>query len=543
MTIGTFIDELGARHRQRAALVSGGQRISFADLADASDRAAAALAQLGASSATRIGILMPNRPEWLVCAIGAWKLGAIVVPLNTLLRLAELEYALRHADVTLLVTVTQFLRHNYMTMLIELCPDLLRADLGTLHSPRLPCLRRVIASGPDRAPGALDFEAWLSEPKGDAAWLGASKRQVAASGEAAIFFTSGSTAAPKGVVHSHATMLQAAHNVADRLGITADDRTWGYLPFFFNGGLVGVALATLSRGATVLLQQVFEPGQTLALMREEGCTLMFAWPHQAQALIAHPGFDRTTLRIRKGPGANTAWAVQLFPPDHHAVGTWGMTETGPMACTTRWDDPLSLRSATHGRAMDGLDVRIVDPESNAPLPADTEGEIVVRGSSLMLRYYKMRPTACFDQLGFFHTGDLGSLDSIGHLRFIGRLKDVIKTAGVNVAAAEVEAALATHPKVRIACVTAVPHPSRGENVAAFVVPTDASCTEAELREFCATRLAAYKVPRHVLFCNEPDLPTLGSGKIDKQRLRALARQRVADRDETKRTQPNERPVR
>ncbi len=535
MTLGALIDDLARTHGNRVALIAAQRRLTFAQLATESDTAAGALAHLGVSAGTRVGVLMPNRPEFLTTAIGAWKLGAIVVPINTLFRLPELEYALHHADVAILVAAAQFLRHNYAAMLSELCPELTHAGDRPLHSSRVPCLRRVILSGEPRPAGAFDFGAWIAsagEPDHD--WLAAAGRQVTDSADAAIFFTSGSTAAPKGVVHSHATMVQAARNVADRLGTTADDRTWAYLPFFFNGGMVGVALATLSQGATLLLQEVFEPGETLRLMREEGCTLLFAWPHQAQALIAHPDFDRRALRIRKGPGANTPWAAQLFQPDHQAVGTWGMTETGPMACSSRFDDPLAVRAGAHGRAMPGLEVRIVDPvvdpDLGAPLPADTEGEIVVRGSSVMGRYYKMRPVDCFDAQGFFHTGDLGRLDASGHLHFIGRIKDVIKTAGVNVAAAEVEAVLTAHPHVRLACVTAVPHPARGENVAAFVVARNAALGAEELLDFCRARLATYKVPRHLFFCTEADLPVLGSGKIDRQRLRALAAKRaVAER--------------
>jgi fatty-acyl-CoA synthase len=526
-TLGGLVDHLAHHHGNRVALVAGKRRVTFAELAADSDRAAGALAAAGVSCGTRVGMLMPNRPEWLACAIGAWKLGAIVVPLNTLFRLPELEHALSHADVTVLITVARFLRHEYAAMLTEMCGELAYERLAILRNPRLPSLRQVIVDGEPRPAGAMAFDTWLQATGLDPDWLAAAQKQVKPSQEAGIFFTSGSTAAPKGVVHTHATMLQAAANVADRLGITPDDRTWGYLPFFFNGGLVGVALATLSRGATLLLQEVFEPGETLRLMREEGCTVIFAWPHQAQALLAHPSFDRSSLRIRKGPGANTLWAEQLLQPDHQAVGTWGMTETGPMACSTRFDDPPALRAGTHGRPMPGLELRIVDPESAHPLPSDTDGEIVVRGTSLMTHYYKMAPAECFDREGFFHTGDLGRLDASGHLHFIGRIKDVIKTAGVNVAAAEVEAVLAAHPKVRIACVTAVPHASRGENVAAFVVPSDPRCTTDELLGHCRARLAAYKVPRHLFLCDEADLPVLGSGKIDRQRLRVLAAEKAS----------------
>jgi fatty-acyl-CoA synthase len=172
--------------------------------------------------------------------------------------------------------------------------------------------------------------------------------------------------------------------------------------------------------------------------------------------------------------------------------------------------------------MPGLELRIVDPATGSPCAPDCDGEIVVRGSSLMRTYYNVDPKQCFDLEGFFHTGDCGRLDSNGHLHFVGRIKDVIKTAGVNVAAAEVEAVILTHPNVKVVHVVPVPHPTRGENVAAFVVCRDRSTTAADVTTHCAARLATYKVPRHVFVCDELDLPTLGSGKVDRQALRVRA---------------------
>ena len=524
-TVGALIDTLARQYPEHPALLSASGEISFRRLAEESDRVAKGLALIGVSKGTRVGILMPNRPEWLACAVGALKLGALVVPLNTLYRQPELEYALRHADVTVLISVSGFLKHSYGDLLRAICPALGGSDV-VITSPQVPALRHVIVLGDPKPPAALDFDAVLQA--GDAVgddWLQEAAAQVAGADEAAVFFTSGTTAAPKGAVHTHSSILQAAANVADRLGLTADDRTWGYLPFFFTGGFVAVALATLSRGGGVLLQEVFEAGAALRLMEDRGCTTLFAWPHQAEALLAHPDFSRTRLRLRKGVGANTGWASRLYLPDHQAVGTWGMTETGPMAAASRYDDPLSVRAGAHGRPMPGLEFRIVDPERGSPSASGAEGELLVRGTSMMAHYYKMSSTECFDCEGFFHTGDLARLDERGLLHFLGRIKDVIKTAGVNVAAAEVEAVLQAHPGVKLACVTAVAQPTRGENVAAFVV-RDAACTAAELEDFCRQRLASYKVPRHFFFCGEAELPVLGSGKVDKRALRRLAAERV-----------------
>jgi len=345
--------------------------------------------------------------------------------------------------------------------------------------------------------------------------------EVAPADPATVCFTSGTTAEPKGVVHVHRALCRAAEDVSAVLGIAPEDRTWGYLPFFFTGGLIAVALATLVRGAAVVLQAVFEAGETLGLLEAERVTVFFAWPHQAEALVAHPRFGATRLSLRKGVGANARWAAALYPPDHHAVGTYGMTETGPVCTAWPWDAPLELRAGSHGPPVGGKEVRIADPGSGAPLPAGAEGEICVRGPTLFSHYYRQEPAECFDREGFFHTGDVGRLDDRGALHFLGRSKDVIKTAGVNVAAAEVEAVLGQHPAVGAAHVVGVPDPTRGENVAAFVVlarPVEAE----ELLAHCRARLASYKVPRHLWVRADGDLPLKGSGKVDKARLCAEA---------------------
>jgi acyl-CoA synthetase (AMP-forming)/AMP-acid ligase II len=344
---------------------------------------------------------------------------------------------------------------------------------------------------------------------------------VQTSDEATIVFTSGSTAAPKGVVHTHAALVEAARGNAGVLGIDPGDRTWGYLPFFFAGGLVAVALGTLVGGAAVVVQEVFEPGETLALLAAERVSVFFAWPHQAEALLAHPSFATTKLHLRKGVGANTKWAQAIYPADHAAVSSFGMTETPPLCTAWPWNAPRGRRCHSHGPAVGARELRIVDPETGRPLASGETGELCVRGPTLLSRYYGEDPATTFDAEGFFHTGDLGWLDAEGALHFVGRAKDVIKTAGANVAAAEVEAVLLEHPAVGAAYAVGVPDAARGENVAAFVVPK-AAVDEAALLAHCRERLASYKVPRHLWLRQEGELPQKGSGKADKPALRAEA---------------------
>jgi fatty-acyl-CoA synthase len=527
VTLPSLLDELAVRFGEREALISARRRVTYAELAAESRAIARGLVARGVGKGTRVGLLMPNWPEWIATAFGVWRCGGLLVALNTLSRPRELGYALRHADVTLLVAVRGFLRHDYAAALREIAPAA-AGDARPIHARKLPALRDVVwlDPPPDGRPvgiGRLVGPGDTLAPE----WPDPLTAQVAPADLATVFFTSGTTADPKGVVHVHRALHRAADDIATVLGVEADDRTWGYLPFFFTGGLVAVALATLARGAAVVLQEAFEAGETLRLLETERCTVFFAWPHQAEALIAHPRFHDARLHLRKGVGANTKWAATLYPPDHHAVGTFGMTETGPLCTAWPWDAPLALRAASHGPPVAGKEVVIRDADSGAVLPAGREGEICVRGPTLFSHYYRHEPPACFDARGFFHTGDLGRLDERGALHFLGRIKDVIKTAGVNVAAAEVEATLLAHPAIAAAHVVGVPDAARGENVAAFVV-TKRSVAEAEILAHCRAELASYKVPRHVWFRQETELPLKGSGKVDKPRLREEAARLVRD---------------
>jgi fatty-acyl-CoA synthase len=517
-TLPAFLAEVAARFGSREALISSRGRLRFDELADLASRAGRALAARGVGRGTRVGILLPNWPEWIALAFGVWECGGVVVPLNTLSRPRELGYALRSADVRLLIAVRGFLRNDYAGGLEEVAPG-----AGTTAAPifhrELPALREVVWLERPAEGRPVDLGPLLaSESTLGADWPQCLADRVRPADPATVVFTSGTTAEPKGVVHVHRALCRAATDVAAVLGIEADDRTWGYLPFFFIGGLVAVAMATMSRGAAVVLQDVFEAGETLRLLRAERVTVFFAWPHQAEALIAHPSFGASPLFLRKGVGANTKWAATLYPADHLAVGTFGMTETAPLCTAWPWDAPLALRAGSHGPPVAGKEVRIVDPETGASLPSGREGEICVRGPTLFSHYDGQEPAACVDAEGFFHTGDLGRLDERGALHFLGRIKDVIKSAGVNIAAAEVEAVLLTHPAVGAAHVVGVPDAARGENVAAFVVLSRPVSTD-ELLAHCRTHLASYKVPRHIWVRAADALPLKATGKVDKPRLR------------------------
>ena len=526
-TLGAFLDAVAAAAPQRVVVAHApADRVTAhltADaLRDASREAAARLVGLGVTKGTRVGFLCPNRLDWLPIAFGALRIGAVLVPLSTLWKRDEIAYALAHGDVTTLIAVPRFLKHDYHARLLEIAPGLRDLGTGVLHDPTVPNLRRVVLLDD----GAAGLPRWGDLPAAaDRALLDALETAVSPTDLATIFFTSGTTAQAKAVVHAHAALTTSARRIAENLGVTPDDAWWGHMPLFWSGGFVLGALATLAGGGRIVLQEVVDPGSALALLEAERCTIMAGW-HQAGPLMEHPDFPRRRLALRKG--TYHPQAARLMGPDNQTIGVYGMSETATCVTAARFDDPEPIRTGTFGRALPGMEIRIADPETRQPLPPGDIGEILVKGSTLMEGYYRVPRATTFDAEGFFRTGDRGFVDDAGNLHFGGRIKDVIKTSGVNVAAAEVEEALARHPAVLSAHVVGVPDPVRGEIIAALVVPRPSQETTADaLRDFCRAELASYKVPRYVFVVDADAVPRTGTGKVEKAALRRAAEALIA----------------
>jgi acyl-CoA synthetase (AMP-forming)/AMP-acid ligase II len=356
-----------------------------------------------------------------------------------------------------------------------------------------------------------------------------------------IVYSSGSTAAPKGAVHSHGAVVRHAFAMSRAYELRPEDRLYSPMPFFWVGGLVTSLLSPMHAGACVLTEEAFEPGRTLDLLERERATVVIGWPHFAKSMAEHPSFAARDLSsIRRGSLYELV-SPALRPADPGLrSNSLGMTETcGPHTVGDgRVDLPESLRG-TFGRAVPGVEHKIVDPESGRSLAPGETGEICVRGYSLMQGLYKLERADVFDPDGFYHTADGGYFDADGWLFFQGRLGDLIKTAGANVAPAEVEAALVRQPGVAEAYATGIPDRDRGELVAAAVVPAagaslDATAMLARLRG----ELSSYKVPRRLLVCAKSDLPFTDSGKIRRKDLaQLLARDAVEPRAQPRDPEP------
>jgi fatty-acyl-CoA synthase len=517
-TLGAFFDEVVSRAPDReavsfapAAVVT--ERWTWRRLAAEAETASRRLVGLGVGHGTRLGLLCPNRPEWLAIAFGALRLGAVLVPFSTLWTREEIRYGLVHADVEILLTRSRFLRHDYVAHLRAIAPEIWD---GTAPAAT-PALRRVVVLGEeDRG-----LPRWDALPADVA---DARVRPLAAAVRpndvATIFFTSGTTAQAKAVVHAHGALTLSGRRIGACLGIGPDDAWWGHMPLFWSGGFIIGALATMAGGGRLVLHELPRPADALRLLEAERCTILAGW-HQAGPLMEQPGFDRTRLALRKG--SNHPLATALMGEDHLACGMYGMSETATCVACARWDDPVEIRRETFGRPLAGMTVRIVDPDTGREQPVGETGEIRVKGPTLMLGYLRIPPSETFTPEGFFRTGDLGYLDEDGYLHFGSRLKDVIKTAGVNVAAVEVEEAIARMDGVKAVHVVGVPDAVRGENVAAFVVPMPGATVDPDaVTAFCKGTLASYKVPRHVFVVDDAAIPRTGTGKIAKPALREKA---------------------
>ncbi len=533
-TAPAFIRTLAARHGDKTLIALDDQRLSYAEAESRSARLGRALLAAGAGKGTRIGILMPNGPDWVVAWLAAARIGAIAVPLNTFFQVRELAWILRHADVDTLLTVSGFLNHDYLATLEAAAPSLAGPATMPLRLPELPHLRRVLVWGPDDRHWAESGPAAIESAGGDAAiddaFLRAIEDAVTPADPMMILYSSGSTADPKGAVHSHGTVIRHSYNLVSQRDVKSDDVIWSPMPFFWVGGLVFSFLGGMHAGATMVVEEVFEPEKTLRFLERERVTIAAGWPHFGQALAAHPSRSERDLSSLRAGNLPEILPPDVVPADPlRRPNALGMTETcGPHTWGPDGVLPESLRGS-FGSAVEGVEHKVVDPDTGETLAPGEFGEICVRGYSLMQGLYKVEREDCFDADGFYRTGDGGHFDADGVLFFKARLGDLIKTGGANVTPSEVEAVLTGFPEVQAAYVVGVPDPERGQNVAASVVLEAGQQVEPEaLRQRVKSEISAYKVPRH-LFVDEADtLPFTDSGKIDKRRLAELLAERIGD---------------
>ena len=512
---------------EREFVILDQERLTFTDAGERSAEFASGLLAAGVGKGTRVGLLAPNGPDWVVAWLAISRIGAVAVLFSTYAKARELGRDLRLADVACLLTVDDHLGNDYVERLEEAVPGLEGSTPGAIRCPSHPSLRSVHVWG-DGVPGwAAPVGAGIVDRAGEASdgALAAAEADVDPTDPAVFIFTSGSTSDPKAVVHTQGTVVRHPHNLGQFRELGPDSRMYTPMPLFWVGGLAYTLVAAIHAGAAVVFEERFEPGTTLQLLERERITHLTGWPHMGKALAEHPDYPSTDLSSIRSSGLSDLLPARLRPADPELrSNSLGMTETfGPHSVEDRSVDWPESKRGTYGRAVPGVEHRIVDPMTGEELPAGEMGEVWVRGYSLMDGLLGVERSEAFTADGWLRTGDGGWLDGDGHLFFRGRLGEVIKSSGTNVTPREVELALEELPEVMHAFVLGIPHTDRGEDVAAAVVlRPGVEAGPDELRAAVKEVLSTYKVPRHLaLFATPRDLPWLESGKIDRRAVQQL----------------------
>lgn len=500
----------------KECMVFDDRRLTYHEADRQSSRLARHLLESGIAKGVRVGMLFGNGLEFLITWLALTRIGAVAVPISTLSTPAEIQRIARHADLHLLIATDQYLHHNYVERIAAAFDGIERARVPYAFA-RTPYLREVWIWG-ENVPAwarAVDLNAPL---RLDEAFLAEIESEISSSDPVSIIYTSGSTADPKGVIHSHGNFIRQATKLAQHYPpLHADDRLFAAMPFFWVGGLVFCLLNAMRGGATTLIS--LKTGRELLdFLERERASWMLGWPHIARALAADPTFAGRNFSAMRGGSLYEAIPEPIRPKDPTLIGTaLGMTESSGPHTMEVYDLPEHLRSS-FGTRMPGMEHRLVDVGSNNEVAPGEMGELHIRGNALMLGMVKRERSEVFDADGWYRTGDLCSWRE-EHLFFHGRVDDMIKTAGANVSPREIEAFLMNQPGIAQANVSAVPDPARGAVVGAILVPKPGVKLDLEaVRKAAARDLSSYKVPRVLMVLEASQIPMMSSSKADRRAL-------------------------
>lgn len=533
LTLGGWLAEVTSAYGPREALVMHEgdtvTRWTYDDLWARANEVARALMACGVGKGTRVGVLMTNRPEFLSAVFGTALAGGVATTISTFSTEPELDHLLQQSACSVLLLERSVLKKDFVSMLSVIEPALATGRQASVVSTRFPFLRHVAAVG--GGSGAVeDWPAFLSRASTvDQARVDAAAASVMPADHGALFFSSGSTSMPKGIINAHRGVTLQLWRWKRFYRSESDVRAWSANGYFWSGNF-GMAIGgALSAGGCLVLQSTFQPAEALALMAREKATMAIAWPHQWEQLEAAENWQDVDLSALKYVGAHTPLARHptVTTDWQEPLAAYGNTETFTISAIFPSGTPEERIAGSHGEPQPGMVFKVVDPFSGETVPMGERGEIAVKGPTLMLGYLGIPLDETLDEEGFFRTGDGGYVDRTGRLFWEGRLNDIIKTGGANVSPVEVDTVLLECPGVKVAKTVGVAHDSLGELVVACIVKhTNADLDEAAVRDFAKQKLASYKVPRRVLFFDEGDLAQTGTAKIKTAELRATATARI-----------------
>ncbi|KQM21053.1 hypothetical protein ASE49_15295 [Novosphingobium sp. Leaf2] len=507
MTVGGALVRAAERFADRPALVYDGREATYAQLLDEVVQRARGLIGLGVKAGDHVGILAPNCWDYVVLYYAIQMVGGCAVLLNARYRPDDLAYVIPKSQISVLLVgghAWQFC--DYRPMLAEVFPELATWSGGDLHVAAAPALRLVVELGDDR-PGNWPGAALLDARAQNVTLEDVFERAVAVRPDdiGLIIFSSGTTSRPKACMLTHVSLTLMGQRMAGSFRLTAQDRVWDPLPLFHMSTILPMA-GCRATGACFIGMSHFSADEALALLIDRRPTVHYAgFPTIISALVTHPQFDRydqSALRINHvvGPADLMRRYGALFPGAKY-VNSYGLTEATGVPCYSNIDDPDDVLFTTSGPICEGMEVAIFAQDSTI-VPDGEPGEIRVRGFGVFAGYFDDddATAVAVDADGWLHTGDLGRIGAMGRLVYEGRLKDMLKIGGENVAAVELESFLATHPAIRMAQVVGVPDERLMEVAAAFIeLNPGARMSEEDVARHCAGRIASYKIPRYVRF--------------------------------------------
>lgn len=522
-TLSQVLRDTTEKFPQRNAILDpSGTTLTYEQLDRKVEHLARGMLELGVAKGDKVGLWMPNIPEWVVAYYAIARIGAVIVPMNTRYKIHEVEYILNNSEATTLFAVGEFAGIDYLSM------------IGEIHG-NLPNLKHVIVVG---EPGMKMHSFDSVGEKGlnllDDGKLAEREGSCDPMDNVFILYTSGTTGNPKGAMLSHHNIAKNAEQVTEVLHTEHQDVFLLAVPFFHCFGCVMGIAGAITWGAAMVPMQIFKPVEALELVERFGASVLYGVPtmfvleleEYRKGKTDGSSYDVSTLRTGIMAGAPCPVEVMrgVMEDMHCNVSiAYGLTEASPVITMTRFDDSVALRVETVGRALDGIEVKIAD-EDRKPLATGEMGELACRGYNVMMGYYKMpdKTAESIDADGWLYSGDLATMDEDGYVQIVGRKKDMLICGGFNVYPAEIEEYLFTHPKVQNVSVIGMPDSVMGEVAVAYIIPRAGEAIDPqEIVDFCVGEIANFKVPRYVQMIDE--LPMTQSGKIQKYRLREIAK--------------------
>ena len=523
-TLSQVLRDTTEKFPQRNAILDpSGITLTYEELSEKVDQLARGMLELGIAKGDKVGLWMPNIPEWVVAYFAVARIGAVVVPMNTRYKTHEVEYILDNSEATTLFAVGAFAGIDYLSMIDEIRGN-------------LPNLKHVIIVG---EPGEAmhGFDSIVDQGTGLLRDSKLDEREASCDplDNVFILYTSGTTGSPKGAMLSHHNIAKNAGQVTEVLHTKEQDVFLLAVPFFHCFGCVMGIAGSITWGAAMVPMQIFKPVEALELMERFGVSVLYGVPtmfvleleEYRKGKADGSAYDLSTLRTGIMAGAPCPVEVMRGTMEdmHCNVSiAYGLTEASPVITMTRFDDSVQRRVETVGRALEGIEIKMADDDKN-PLPAGEMGELACRGYNIMMGYYKMpdKTAESIDKEGWLYSGDLATMDQDGYVQIVGRKKDMLICGGFNVYPAEIEEYLFTHPKVQNVSVIGMPDKVMGEVAVAYIISREGmNIDPQEIVDFCVGEIANFKVPRYVQIVDE--FPMTQSGKIQKFRLREIAKE-------------------